>query len=374
MERISISGPWITDKEIAYVTDAAATAWYGNANVYHERFQRAFREYVGIRHAVALPSGTSAIHLSLLALGVGPGDEVVIPDMTWIGSSAPISYVGATPVFADIERDTWCLSADSFAACISPRTKAVIPVDLYGSLPDMAAIRGVAERHGIAVIEDAAEAIGSEYHGRKAGTFGDTAVFSFHGSKTMTTGEGGMLVTDRDDLYGRVLVLGDHGRRPSERGMFWNYEVAYKYKMSSMQAALGLGQLERIEELLERKRQIFMWYQKHLDGFPGLTLNVEPPGTKNSYWMTTIILDPELGYRKDRFIAAMAEQRIDCRPVFHPLSSLPAYAGAPGAAAAKERNQVSYGISPYGVNLPSGMSMTGETVGFVCDTLKQVLR
>jgi perosamine synthetase len=323
---------------------------------------------------VALPSGTSAIHLSLLALGVGPGDEVVIPDMTWIGSSAPISYVGATPVFADIERDTWCLSADSFAACISPRTKAVIPVDLYGSLPDMAAIRRIAERHGIAVIEDAAEAIGSEYHGRKAGTFGDTAVFSFHGSKTMTTGEGGMLVTDRDDIYERVLVLGDHGRRPSERGMFWNYEVAYKYKMSSMQAALGLAQLERIEELVSRKRQIFSWYQERLAGLEGLTLNEEPPGTKNSYWMVTAILDPALGLTKDRLIPLMEARNASCRPVFHPLSSLPAYEGLPQATAARRRNVVSYRLSPLGVNLPCGMSMTAEKVDYVCRMLIQILQ
>ena len=373
MERITISGPWITEKEIGYVTDAVATAWYGNANVYHARFQRAFGEYLGVKHAVPLPSGTSAIHLSLLALGVGPGDEVVVPDMTWIGSSAPITYVGARPVFADVDPRTWCLSVESFEKCITARTRAVIPVDLYGGLPDVDAIWAIAARRGIAVIEDAAEAIGSESRGRKAGTFGDTGVFSFHGSKTMTTGEGGMLVTDRTDLYERVLTLGDHGRRPSERGMFWNYEVAWKYKMSSMQAALGLAQLERIEELVNRKRQIFDCYQNELGGLDGLTLNWEPPGTKNSYWMVTAILEPMLGMTKDRLIRLMAERNIDVRPVFHPLSSLPAYEGWPEALEARRRNTVSYGISPYGVNLPSGMSMTAEKVHYVCDALRKAL-
>ncbi|MGH2652347.1 MAG: DegT/DnrJ/EryC1/StrS family aminotransferase, partial [Actinomycetota bacterium] len=304
---------------------------------------------------------------------VGPGDEVIVPDMTWIGSSAPISYVGATPIFADIDPSTWCLSAPAFEACITPRTKAVIPVDLYGSLPDVDAIRAIAAGHGIAVIEDAAEAIGSESHGRKAGTFGDTAVFSFHGSKTMTTGEGGMLVTDRPDLYDRVLVLGDHGRRPSERGLFWNYEVAWKYKMSSMQAALGLAQLERIEELVGRKRQIFAWYAAELGGLEGLTLNAEPPGTRNTYWMVTAILDPKLGMAKAQLIRLMAERNIDVRPVFHPLSSLPAYEGWPEAAEARRRNTVSYRISPFGVNLPSGMSMTAEKVRYVCGALRRML-
>lgn len=374
MDRITISGPWITEKEIRYVTDAVATCWYENANLYHERFQRAFAEYVGCRHALALPSGTSAVHLALLALSVGPGDEVIVPDLTWIGSSAPISYVGATPIFADVDPQTWCLLPESFEACITPRTRAVVPVDLYGSLADYDAIQAIATRHRIAVVEDAAEAIGSETKGRKAGTFGDVSIFSFHGSKTMTTGEGGMLVTDRSDLYERALVLGDHGRRPAERGNFWNHEIAYKYKMSSMQAALGLAQLERIDELVERKRQIFGWYQSRLAAVDGITLNVEPPGTKNSYWMVTAILDAGLGLTKDRLIPLMEERKALCRPVFHPLSSLPAYKGLPQAEEARRRNTVSYRISPLGVNLPCGMSMTAEKVDYVCDSLMQILQ
>lgn len=262
MERIPISGPWITQKEISYVTDAVTNAWYSNANIYHERFEQAFADYLGVRFAVSLPSCTSAIHLSLLALDVGSGDEVIVPDVTWIASAAPITYVGATPIFADIDLKTWCLSAESFKECITPKTKAVIPVDLYGNMPDMDAIREVAQRHGISIIEDAAEAIGSEYKGKKAGSFGDAGVFSFHGSKTLTTGEGGMLVTDREDIYHRVLFLRDHGRQPGNQ-MFWNTEVAYKYKMTSMQAALGLAQLERIEELITYKRQIFLGIRKN---------------------------------------------------------------------------------------------------------------
>src|SRR5439155_2217506 len=241
MERIPVSGPWITQKEIDYVADAAANAWYANANRYHERFEKAFAQYVGTRYAIALPSCTSAIHLSLAAKRIGPGDDVIVPESTWIASAAPVTYVGATTVFADIDPETWCMSADSFARCITPWTKAVIPVDLYGGMPDWDALRAVAEKHGIFVIEDAAEAVGSEYKGRRAGAFGDAGVFSFHGSKTLTTGEGGMLVTNDEELYRRALFLRDHGRQPGDH-MFFNTEVAYKYKMSSLQAALGLAQ------------------------------------------------------------------------------------------------------------------------------------
>jgi len=372
MERIRIAGPWITKKEIDYVTDAVTNAWYGNANVYHDRFEKAFAEYLGVRFAIALPSCTSAIHLSLLAFGVGQGDEVIVPDITWIASAAPVTYVGAIPVFADIDAETWCLSAESFEQCITSKTKAVIPVDLYGNMPDMDAIQDVARRRGVAVIEDAAEAIGSEYEGKKAGSFGDTGVFSFHGSKTLTTGEGGMLVTDKDDVRQRVLFLRDHGRKPGDTA-FFNTEVAYKYKMSSMQAALGLAQLERIDELIERKRQIFAWYQEDLAKVEGITLNREPIGTKNTYWMVTVILDHKFGIKKERLIELMSTRNIDCRPFFHPLSSLPAYGHLSKAKEARKRNQVSYQISPYGINLPSSLSITKEEIVYVCEVLKDVV-
>jgi len=308
-----------------------------------------------------------------MALGVGAGDEVVVPDATWIASSAPITYVGATPVFADIDAQTWCLSAESFEACITPKTKAVIPVDLYGNMPDMEAIQDVARRHNVAIIEDAAEAVGSEYKGRKAGTFGAAGVFSFHGSKTLTTGEGGMLVTNRDDIYHRVLFLRDHGRNPGDK-MFFNREVAFKYKMSSMQAALGLAQLERIEELLDYKRKIFAWYKKELADVEGVTLNYERPGTENVYWMVTVILDEKYGLKKDRLMELMSEQGIDCRPFFHPLSSIPAYENLEQAQQARQRNHVSYCITPYGINLPSGLDLTEEKVRRVGNTLKNILR
>lgn len=372
MNTISVSGPWITDKEVEYVTDAARNAWYGNANMYHERFEKAFAEYLDVKYAVTLPSCTSALHLSLLALGIGPGDEVIVPDVTWIATAAPAAYVGATPVFADMDEKTWCISAKSFEECITPRTKAVIPVDLYGGMPDWDIILEIARRHNISVIEDAAEALGSEYKGKKAGVFGDTGTFSFHGSKTMTTGEGGMLVTDNKDIFNRVLFLRDHGRKPGDV-MFFNAEVGYKYKMSSMQAALGLAQIERADELVDKKRKIFAWYKKGLDGIDGITLNYEPEGTKNSYWMVSIIFDQKFSIKKEDLFYKMQAQGISCRPFFFPLSAIPAFYETVEAEKARERNVVSYKFSPYGLNLPCGMNMDEEKVRYVCDALNTII-
>ena len=270
-------------------------------------------------------------------------------------------------------RQRWCLDRASFEAAITPRTKAVIVVDLYGNMPDMVAILDVARCHGVAVVEDAAEAIGSEFDRRKAGSFGDTGVFSFHGSKTLTTGEGGMLVTDQEDLFRRVLVLGDHGRPPGDR-MFRNQEVAYKYKMSGLQAALGLAQLERIDELVARKREIFSWYEEHLGGLNDITLNSEAPTTKNTYWMVTVMLDPALGLKKEELMSALDARNVDARPFFHPLSALPAYQDFDQAREARQCNVVSYRLAPYGLNLPSGFHMTKEKVAYVCDALKDIVR
>ena len=372
MDRIPVSGPWITDKEVEYVADAARNAWYANANVYNARFESAFAAFCGTRFAVSLPSCTAAIHLSLMGLGVGPGDEVIVPDATWIASAAPITYVGATPVFADVDEKTWCLAVDSFERCITPRTKAVIPVDLYGGMPDMDGLRRLADKHGIAVIEDAAEAVGATYRGKRAGSFGDTGVFSFHGSEKLTPRGGRLLGAARGGPCKRHPFPRDHGRNPGDR-MFYNTEVAWKYKMSSLQAALGLAQLERIEELVSRKREIFGGYARRLRNVHGLTLNDDPPEVRNVYWMVTAILDPTFGIAKEELMQALLERGIDTRPFFHPLSSLPAYRDCPSTRPAQERNAVSYRIGRNGINLPSGFNVTEAIVDRVVGELGSIL-
>ena len=372
MERIPIAGPSITQTEVDYATDAATHGWYTQAGEYPKRFEEAFAKYLGVKHAVSLPSCTSGLHLALAALKIGPGDEVIVPDLTWIASAAPIQYVGATPVFADVDPDTWCLSVDSVRACLTDRTRAILSVDLYGGLPDYPALRALADEHGLMLIEDAAEAIGSELNDRKAGTWGDLAAFSFHGSKTLTTGEGGMLVTDDEQLHARVMHLRDHGREPGDVN-FQNTEVAFKYKMPPVAAAIGLAQVERVEELVTRKREIFSWYLEGLSGVKGVTLNQEPRGIRNSYWMVTALLDPELDWPKEKLMAALRDAGIDSRPMFHPLSSLPAYAGTAAAEVAAKRNSTSYQISPWGINLPSALCLNRKQVNRVIEVLRQLL-
>lgn len=370
MKRIPIAGPSITQKEVDYVTEAVKSAWYDNANIFHDRFERAFAAHCGRKYAIALPSCTSGLHLALLALGIGEGDEVIVPDCTWIASVAPVRYVGATPVFVDIDPDTWCLSPDAFEAAISPRTKAAIVVDLYGAMPNWDRISDIASRRGVLLIEDAAEAAGSRWRQRAAGSFGAMSAFSFHGSKTLTTGEGGMLVLDDDQLRVRIMQLRDHGRVPGDT-MFFNEEVGWKYKMSSMQAALGLAQLERIDELVTKKREIFSWYRKALADWNLGSLNPDVPGLFNSYWMTTLLLDASLGIKKETLVPRLRQQGIDVRPFFYPLSAIPAFRDTPQAATARKTNSVAYSVSPYAINLPSALSLDQDAISKVNVILRQ---
>lgn len=372
VKRIPVAGPWITEKEVEYAADAARNAWYSGANLYLDRFEKAMAAHTRRKFAIALPSCTSALHLGLLALGIGPGDEVIVPDVTWIATSAPISYVGAKPVFADIDRSSWCISPASVEKLITPRTRAIIVVNLYGNMADMTALEDIARRHDLAIIEDAAESIGSAYDGRPSGGFGRVSTLSFNGTKTLTAGEGGMLLADDADLHRRVLFLRDHGRSPGPK-IFWNDEVAFKYRMSNLQAAVGLAQLERLEELVGKKRRIFRWYADRLSTDSRLTLNREAPNALNTYWMVTVIVDPALRVPKEHFIAEVGKRGIDLRPFFYPLSSLPAYADAEDAARAREENAVSYALSPFGVNLPSAFCLDEGMVDRVCSAFLEVL-
>jgi perosamine synthetase len=369
--RIPVAGPWITQREIEYVTDAVTNAWYGNASMYHDRFERTFASYVGVAHAMALPSCTSGLHLALAAFGIGPGDEVIVPEVTWIATAAPISYVGASPVFVDVDPVTWCICPASLEAAITPHTKAVITVDLYGNMADYDKILAIAKRHNLRVIEDAAEAAGARYKGQSAGSFGDVGVFSFHGSKTLTTGEGGMLVTNDKALFDRANFLRDHGRAPGDFS-FENSEVAFKYKMSSMQAALGLAQTERLDELITKKREAFGWYAQRLSGIPGIVLNNPGPKVHGTYWMASIVWDESFGLSKKHVRDALAPHGIDTRPFFSPLSSLGAYQHLPGIHTCRDRNPVSYRLRDHGINLPSSLGLEEADADIVCRAIKRL--
>lgn len=372
-EMIPVSGPSITEKEVAYVVEAVKHGWYENANKFQEQFEENFRAYVGRKYAIALPSCTAAIHLALCAIGISEGDEVIVPDITWIATAAPISYVGARPVFADIDPKSWCISEKAIKDRITVKTKAIIAVDLYGNIPHMEELEALSKAYHIPLIEDAAQAMGSTYKGRRAGSFGDISVFSFHGSKIMTTGEGGMLVTDSKDLYERVLKLRDHGRAQGPK-MFWNDEIAYKYKMSSMQAALGTAQLERIEELVGFRRQLFSKYAACLKDVEGIRLNEVEAYITSNYWMITLVWDEKFSFSKEDVIKALADQKIAARPFFYPLSMEPAYKGMTRGEDYENSNKNAYSIAKRGINLPSGMNMNKELVTYVCEKVREVFK
>jgi perosamine synthetase len=245
-------------------------------------------------------------------------------------------------------------------------------VDLYGGIPDMDEIRRVSKANGLFILEDAAEAIGATFQGQPAGSLGDAGVFSFHGSKTLTAGEGGMLLVRDKALYDRALMLRDHGREPGGR-LFWNLEVGQKYKMSSLQAALAWAQMNRLGELMARKREAFGWYRERLGHVEGIQLNAEPEGTQNAYWMVTVVLDRSFGWEKEALGLALQAEGIDTRPFFYPLSAMPAFASDGRTLEARGRNPVAYAISPYGLNLPSSLSLTEAQADFVCRKLVDLL-
>jgi perosamine synthetase len=348
-QKIAITKPSITDLEIEYVNDAIMNGWGSKCYDYIYRFEREFAVYHGSKYALATSCCTGGIHLALMAMGVKEGDEVLVPDITWIASVEPVLYIGAKPVFIDVLEDSWCIDPEKVELAITEKTKAIIVVHLYGNLVDMDSIMAIAKKYNLLVLEDAAEALGSEYNNRKAGSIGDAGVFSFHGTKMVSTGEGGMLITDNPKIMERAKILNDHGRDPKVGKTFWMQEYGYKYKMSNLQAAMGCAQMERVESLVSKKREIFNWYKKLLTGYP-CKLNPEPQGTRNTYWMPTIIFDKSISFNRDKFFEIMKGNNVDSRPFFYPLSSLPMFEPCD--------NVVSYDLYQRGVNLPSYHDMS----------------
>jgi len=364
--RIYYTKPSITEREVAYATDAARNGWGSRCYEYIERFEELFRRFVGADFAIATSSCTGALHMGLAGLGVGAGDEVILADTNWIASAAPIMYLGATPVFVDILPDSWCIDPQRVEQAITPRTKAILAVHLYGNLCEMDQLLDIGHRYNIPIIEDAAEAIGSRWHGRHAGTMGRFGVFSFHGTKTITTGEGGMFVTNDLALFQKVLALSNHGRIVGQRKQFWPDYVGYKYKISNVQAAIGCAQIERVVELVARKREIFLRYFHQLGSRSGLRMNPEKEGTTNGYWMPTLVFAPETGVTRDQLLDAFHAEGIDGRSFFHPLSSLPMFGE-------RRENVHSYEISPRGINLPSYHDLTSDELDRVVTVVLEVM-
>ena len=361
--RVFYAKPSITEREIGYATDAAAHGWGEKCYEYIRRFEELFRKHLGVPYAIATSSCTGALHMGMAALGIGPGDEVIMADTNWIATAAPIVHLGAKPVLVDILPDSWCLDPERVEAAITPDTKAIVAVHLYGNLCEMDRLLIIGKKHGIPVIEDAAEAVGSVYRGRRAGTMGRFGAFSFHGTKTLTTGEGGMFVTNDPDLYEHVLTLSNHGRSRSETRQFWPETVGFKYKMSNIQAAIGCGQMERIEQLIDRKREILRCYRERLESAPDLVMNPEPEDTINGGWMPTLVFNPSGGLTKERMQAVFAAENIDARTFFSPLSEL-------GLFECNRTNPIASDIAKRAMNLPSYHDITADDIERVCSVVR----
>ena len=361
---IPVSEPSITRKEIDYVADAMKSGWVSSLGKYINEFEKGFSEFTGTRYALTVSNGTAALHLALAALGIHAGDEVIVPDLTFIATANAVTYTGARPVAVDVETDTWCMDPDCFRKAITKKTRAVIPVHLYGHPVMMDEVMEIAGDHGLSVIEDCAEAHGAKYKNRRVGSIGNVGVFSFYGNKIMTTGEGGMLTTDDEKVYERARYLRDHAMSVEKR--YWHTEVGFNYRMTNIQAAMGLAQLERIEELIEKKRRIFGWYRSSLKDVEGVVLNPQMPWAENVYWMICLLLKDGSSSERDSLMAGLRSQGIDSRPFFYPVSSMPMYATCD--------NQLAQIVAERGLNLPSSVNLSEKGVKLICAKIQTILK
>lgn len=363
---ILTAGPSVSAKEAAYSFDAASYGWNGNWSKYLSRFEQEFAEYVGVKYAMATSSCTGALQIALMGLDIGPGDEVIVPDLTWVATANAVRYVGAIPVFADVELDSWNIDAKSAESLITDKTKAIVAVHLYGYPARMDKIVSLAEKYSLRIVEDAAPAVGAEWQGQRCGSFGDFAAFSFQGAKLMVTGEGGMLVTDDEELYRKAFKIWDQGRDPSRS--FWIDGEGVKFKMSNLQAAFGLAQLERVDEMIEMKRRLFTWYQEGLDGVKHLRVNDEVDGGRSIHWMTSIILDKDAPISRDQLMSELKKRNVDTRGVFPSISQYPIW-----SVVSTPRPNALY-IGENAMNLPSGVCLSRREADFVCAQIRDILR
>ena len=361
---ILTAGPSISSTEIKYVLDAVKNGWNEKYDYYIQKFSEEFAKYIGVKYAWPTSSGTGALHAAILALDIKKGDEVIIPEITFAASANVVEYVGAKPVFVDVERDTWTIDPKDVEKKITKKTKAIMPVHIYGNVSDMGGITRLAKKYKLKVIEDACPSIGAEYKNKKTGNLSDIAAFSFQGAKIMVTGEGGMVVTNNRSLYEKAKYWGNHAKDNNK--IFWHTDIGYMYRMANLLAALGLGQLERIDEFVDKKRKIFKWYQNRLGDIEGISLNFERKGTKSIYWMSSIILNKNFGMNRDGVMAELKKRKIDTRPFFYPLSMFPMW---------KESNTPNaHHVGLNGINLPSGVMLKEVEVDYICQQIRNVLK
>jgi perosamine synthetase len=364
--RLPVAAPSIGERELQYVTECILSGWISSTGPFVQRFESAFAQYCGVRQAIATSNGTTALHLALLALGVGPGDEVIVPTLSFIATANAVTYCGAKPVFVDSDPRNWNIDPEAVAAAITPRTRAIIPVHLYGHPADLDPILAVARRHDVAVVEDAAEAHGALYKGRQVGGLGVIGAFSFYGNKIVTTGEGGMLTTSDDDLAARIRQLRDHGMSATRR--YWHPVLGYNYRLTNLQAAVGVAQMEKIDAILERKQRLADAYAECLQDVPGVTLPPAEPWARSVHWLYSILIDPVIfGRTRDEIIDSLHAGDIETRPVFPPMHTQPIYAGEnPQSLPVAER------ISTTGLSLPSSVTLELRDVERVATAIRDL--
>lgn len=365
--RIPVMTPQLNGNELNYVTECITTGWISSQGAYVKRFEKEFAEICGSNHGVAVSNGTVAIHLALAALGIGEGDEVIVPDLTFAASINGVIYTGATPVIADVDPETWTLSPAAVEALITPKTKAIMPVHLYGHPCHMDELMAIAKKHKLLVVEDCAEALGTLYKGKHVGTFGDSATFSFFGNKTITTGEGGMVLFNDQATCDKAMVLRDHGMSKQKR--YWHDFVGYNYRMTNIQAAIGVAQLERLNEFVSLKRKMASVYNEGLKGQKGITLPPEKDWAFNGYWLYTCIIDPKEGVSRDELIEKLTRNGVETRPVFYPLHEMPPYVGYIRSG---QTFPVTDYLSRNGISLPSSVNITADEQSTIVNAINGI--
>ena len=363
-DMILTAGPLITHYENIYTLDAVNNGWNTQWSKYLDKFENEFSNYIGSKFAISTSSCTGALYLSLLACGIGEGDEVIVPELTWVATASAIKYVGATPVFADVDLETWCIDTNDLQNILTENTKAIMPVHLYGNPAEMSKIMSFANENNLSVIEDAAPAIGATYNNQKVGSFGDFGCFSFQGAKLLVTGEGGMVVTNDEEKFNKLKKLWDHGRVP---GTFWIDELGYKFKMSNLQAAFGLGQLENIEALIESKKRNYTRYVENLKNTKGIKLSRAGKNTESIYWMTSVLIDSELNIEREALTNQLRDLNIDTRPVFPAISQYPIWGKK------YKENPNSKIIAENAFNLPSGVNLKKEEIDYICESIISIM-
>lgn len=367
MKKIPVNEPVISAEAKRNVAEALESGWISSLGPFVERFEHAFADFLGVTHAATTSNGTTALHLALAALDIGPGDEVILPTFTMIAPVCAVLYTGATPIFVDAEPDTFNMDVTQVAAKITPKTKVILPVHLYGHSVNMDPLLELAGEHGLMIVEDAAEAHGAFYKGRKCGSLGHLGCFSFYANKIITTGEGGMVVTSDDALALRLRSLRDLAHSKERR--FWHEELGFNYRMTNMQAAVGVGELQHIDAYLAKKDWMATEYEKRLEGIPGLHLPVTKPYGRCVHWMYAVRVTDPFPLSRDALRTALAERDIETRDVFYSAAAQPVvrrFVPNPGTFPVAER------LSREGLYLPSGLALTAEQLARVCTTLREL--